>query len=164
MLDFMKMFSFQSLHIDDQPTFHHNNQVSESQIDHILCSIPESAKIDIRFKDIFCQKLNSANLSSHDAVVGEIILPQPSDDSAPEPDYTATYTDFNRRKPKWNESGMSGYQAESAKVISDIMVNFNQAAHIPALTEMCSIMLVLSSENNFEVSNPQKCIKRKKHI
>ena len=70
----------------------------------------------------------------------------------------AKHQDHPRRKPKWNESGMSGYQAESAKVISDIMVNFNQAAHIPALTEMCSKMLVLSAENNFEVSNPKKCI------
>jgi hypothetical protein len=91
MLDFMTLFSFKSLHIDDQATFHHNNQMSESQIDDILCFIPEETKIDVRFKDILCQKINSSNLSSHDVVVGEICLPQPSDKSVPEPDYSTTY-------------------------------------------------------------------------
>ena len=55
---------------------------------------------------------------------------------------------------------MAGYQAQSAKVISDILDNFNQAAHIPALTEMCSNMLVLSAENNFDVTNPHNVSKR----
>ena len=92
MLDFMKMFSFKSLHKDNQPTFHHNNQVSESQIDHILCFIPEHAKLEIEFSKILCQRMHSSNLSSHDPVVGQIMLPQSSDNDAQETDYTATYT------------------------------------------------------------------------
>ena len=54
---------------------------------------------------------------------------------------------------------MAGYQAQTSSVISDIMENFNQAAHIPALTEMCSKALVLSAQLNFDVTNPLK-IKR----
>ena len=155
MQDFMKTFSFKSLHIDDTPPFHHNNQVSESQIDHILCFIPEKAKLSITFEDILCQKINSSNLWSHDPVIGKILLPKPSDNHENEPNYTNTYTDFCVKKPKWNESGMSGYQFQSAQVISDIMDRFNQPEHIPALSEMCSKMLVLCAENYFEVTKPK---------
>ena len=88
MVKFMKMFLLHSLHLDDQPTFHHNNQVSESQIDHILCFISQKANLDIKLKDILCQKLHSSNLSSHDVVVGEICLPQPNDKLVKEPDYS----------------------------------------------------------------------------
>ena len=52
----------------------------------------------------------------------------------------------------WNEAGMAGYQAQTSSVISDIMENFTQAAHIPALTEMCSKPLVLSAQLNFDSS------------
>ena len=110
MIKFMKMFLLHSLHLDDQPTFHHNNQVSESQIDHILCFIPQKANLDIKLKDILCQKLHSSNLSSHDVVVGEICLPQPNDKLVKEPNYSKTYEEFNVKKIKWNESGVHGYQ------------------------------------------------------
>jgi hypothetical protein len=66
MVNFMSKFSLKSLHTNDEPTFHHNNQVSESQIDHILIFIPDQKKIDIKFEQILCQKVNSSNLSSHD--------------------------------------------------------------------------------------------------
>ena len=95
MNNFMKMFLLHSLHLDDQPTFHHNNQVSESQIDHILCFIPEQANLDIKHKDILCQKLHSSNLSSHDVVIGEICLPQPNENHITEQDYSKTYEKFD---------------------------------------------------------------------
>ena len=144
MLDFLDQFSLKSLHVNNQPTFHHNNQVSESQIDHILFFIPDTSCVDIKFKDILCQKDNSANLSSHDPVIGEISLPQFSDNSVSTCDYTQTYSEFNVVKPKWNESGMAGYQMQSAQLISDLLDKFDQPAHIPALTEMCSKTCLVS--------------------
>ena len=57
---------------------------------------------------------------------------------------------------------MSGYQSQSAQVISDLMDNFTEPAHIPALAEMCSNMLVLSAANNFETTMPRKKYKQKK--
>ena len=85
MLDFTSQFSLKSVHISDQPTFHHNNQVSESQIDHILCYLPNEEVIDIKLKEILCEKVNSSNLSSHDAVIGEISLPKPIQNNTQEP-------------------------------------------------------------------------------
>ena len=54
---------------------------------------------------------------------------------------------------------MAGYQDQAAQVITDMMDRFDQAAHIPALSEMCSNMLVLSAEQNFETTNPKKSLK-----
>ena len=161
MVNFMSEFALKSLHTNDEPTFHHNNQVSESQIDHILIFIPDQNKIAIKFEQILCQKVNSSNLSSHDAVIGEIVLPLPKEDNQSEPDYTNTYTEFSVKKPKWNESGMAGYKAQSAQVISDLMDNFTDRAHIPALTEMCSNMLVISAIHNFETTQPMKTASRR---
>ena len=112
--------------------------------------------MDIKFKDILCQKFYTSNLSSHDAVVGQIYLPHPTNILEAEPDYSASYTEFNVKKPKWNEAGIAGYQAQTASIISDIMEKFTLAAHIPALTEMCSTALVLSAQLHFDVTNPQK--------
>ena len=69
---FLNTFSLKSIHVSDQPTFHHNNQISETQIDHILYFIPQSSKVEVRFKDIFCKINNPSNLSSHDALIGEL--------------------------------------------------------------------------------------------
>ena len=161
MMQFMNIFLFQSLHVDDCPTFHHNNQISESQIDHILCYIPEKTKQEIKHKDILCQKNNSSNLSSHDVVIGEICLPQSSDNPEAEQDYSNSYIDFSVKKPKWNESGMAAYQTQSAQIISDLLDNFSETAHIPALTEMVSNMLVMSAEQNFETSKNKVMSTRK---
>jgi hypothetical protein len=156
MLDFISQFSLKSLHISDQPTFHHNNQVSESQIDHILCYLPTEDVIKINFKEILCQKVNSSNLSSHDVVIGEMFLPKPIQNNTQEPDYSNAYSDFKIQKPKWNISGMEGYKIQSAEVITELMNNFTEPSHIPALAEMCSKMLVLSAIQNFETTQPQK--------
>ena len=51
---------------------------------------------------------------------------------------------------------MAGYQAQTAQVLQEMFSRFNMVEHIPTLTEMCSKMLVISAEQNFETSNPKK--------
>ena len=118
---FLNIFSLQSIHVSDQPTFHHNNQISETQIDHILYHIPKLSKVDIKFKDIFCKLNNSSNLSSHDAVVGELSL-QSGNVSVNEVDHSNKYTELISSKPKWNEAGIAGYQAQTYNLIKDMSV------------------------------------------
>ena len=108
-----------------------------------------------------CQKVNSSNLSSHDAVIGYLSLPKPKPNDLVETDYSETYTEFIVKKPKWNVSGMDDYQSQSSKVISDLMNNFSEPSHIPALAEMCSKMLVLCAEKNFETTQTKKCSKKR---
>ena len=73
---FLKDFSLVTILPDDLPTFHHNNQISESQIDHILRFIPVQSKLSLKFNTHLCQKNNSDNLSSHDVNIGTICFPR----------------------------------------------------------------------------------------
>ena len=153
---FMSKFSLKTILPDNKPTFHHNNQVSESQIDHILYFIPDSYHdTKVQFHEHLCQKENSFNLSSHDVIVGQITIP-PEPISKKEEDLSGSYTDFKRKKPKWNESGMLGYQTQSADILGELMSNFDEPIFIPVLSEMFSKALVLSAEQNFECSQPIK--------
>ena len=70
-------FSFKTILQNDLPTFHHNNQTSASQIDHILFYIPEESDMKVTFHKHLCQLVSSENLSSHDAIVGRIDFPPP---------------------------------------------------------------------------------------
>ena len=78
-----------------------------------------------------------------------------------EADYTSTYTEFCVKKPLWNESGISGYQNQSAQVLGEMMTEFDQPIFIPVLSEMFSKMLVISAELNFECSKPNYNSKKK---
>ena len=53
----------------ENPAFHHNNQTSESQIDHILIFIPEKSNLEVKFNEELCLKDDPSNLSSHDVIV-----------------------------------------------------------------------------------------------
>ena len=160
MKSFISEFSLKTIIPDDKATFHHNNQVSESQIDHILYFLPETSQdITVNFSDHLCKKEHSSNLSSHDVIVGLVSL-QTMLTEDKEEDYSKLYSDFKRKKPKWNDAGLEGYQTQTAEVLNEIMNDFNEPFYIPALSEMFSKTLVISAEQNFECSQPVK--KKKK--
>ena len=83
-------------------------------------------------------------------MIEEIYLPECNGTNEAESDYTDSYSEFHVVKPKWNPSGMFEYQHQTEKLIYDLLEKFDQPAHISALTEMCSNMLVMSAERNFE--------------
>ena len=101
MRKFLNDKSLKTILTNEQATFHHNNQISESQVDHIYFFIPEESKVKVHFKNHLCLKGASANISSHDVIVGEIILLKVKEKTTEE-DHTASYTDFVVKKPKWN--------------------------------------------------------------
>ena len=49
MKKFLDSFSLNSILINEEATFHHNNQTSESQIDHVYYYIPENSKFKTNF-------------------------------------------------------------------------------------------------------------------
>ena len=154
MSKFSAQFSFKNVLISDKPTFHHNNQTSVSQIDQILYYVPEDSKVNVKMHKHLCKLENFSNLSSHDVIVGEVNMPLVTYPNI-EPDYTSTYTPFVVAKPKWNESGLAGYQKQSAEVLQNLVNQFNQPEYIPMLTELFSKMLVISAEKNFETVIPK---------
>ena len=122
MQTFCKDFSLKSVLISSEPTFHHNNQTSSSQIDHILYFLPESCEIDLQFYEQLCKLDNSANLSSHDVIIGNLKLPLILTEKT-DHDFSDTYQSFIVNKPNWEECGIANYQAQAFKVLSDLFEN-----------------------------------------
>ena len=89
MKNFKEQLSLNSILLNDLPTFHHNNQTSTSQIDHILYFIPDKSAVNVKLQKHLCKLENFANLSSHDAIVGKIEFPvsADSDYSSPTPHF-----------------------------------------------------------------------------
>ena len=94
------------------------------------------------------------NISSHDVIMGEIDLPAIVEDVSSE-DFSSSYSDFVVRKPKWNGTGIEGYQTQSAKILQELSESYNKLEHIPSLCEMISKALVISAEKNFDTTNPK---------
>ena len=158
---FLDAFSLNSILSNTEPTFHHNNMTSESQIDHIFYIIPEKSNVKIRFKKHLCLKDDSSNLSSHDVIMGEIILPPPEVEASSK-DFSSSYSDFVVKKPKWDSSGMDGYQIQTERILKGLKQNYNEVENIPILCELFSKSLVLSAQENFETTNPNYESKKKK--
>ena len=60
MKQFQAQFSFKTVLLNDSPTFHHNNQTSVSQIDHILYFIPDKSKVKVTLHKHLCKLDNFA--------------------------------------------------------------------------------------------------------
>ena len=132
---FREQFSLKTILLGDRPTFHHNNGTSVSQIDHILYFVPDNSNIKVKLHKHLCKLDNFANLSSHDALIGEVVLPA-VEHCNEETDYSSTYTPFVVAKPKWSESGLSGYQKQSKEVLQNLSNQFDQREDIPILCEL----------------------------
>ena len=152
---FLDSFHLSSIMKNENPTFHHNNGTSESQIDHIYIFVPEKSKVQIDFKEHLCLKNNPTNISSHDVIVGEINLPEPIEESETE-DYSSSYTPFVVKKPIWNTSGMEGYQIQTDRVLLELTNSFDKLEFIPILCEMFANALVMSAEKNFDTISPKE--------
>ena len=120
---------------------------------HILCFFPKNSNVKAKIHKQLCKLYNFSNLSSHDAIVGRIFLPV-STSVQSEPDYSSTYCPFVVAKPKWNETGLPGYQKQTAEFLQKLVNQFSQPEFIPILSELFSKMLVISAENNFETTKP----------
>ena len=111
-----------------------------------------------------CQQEISSNLSSHDAIVGQLYLPQ-ARSHVIECDYSSSYTPFLLAKPKWDDRGMHGYQTKCATMLENLINHYKLPQYIPLLSELFSKPLVLSAERNFDTFSPsQKAQKRKSTI
>ena len=137
MKEFLEIFNLKSISSGDSPTFHHNNGLSKSQIDFIYTNNP--AKVE--FYRQLCQLNDSDNLSSHDIIIGSVILPD-NEQIANTPDSVASYEDFVIKRPRWDSECLQDYQTEANLIIGDLTQTFNLPEHIPVLAELYSKILV----------------------
>ena len=82
----------------DDPTFHHNNGFSESQIEHILTNDTEL----VSYMKQLCKLDDPTNLSSHDAIIGTIQIDEPKVDD--DSDFSNTYEEFIPKKIIWKDN------------------------------------------------------------
>ena len=152
---FVESFHLKSILLSNIPTFHHNNQTSTSQIDHILYFVPDSSGLSINFFEQLCNQNDSDNLSAHDVILGAVQLPHQKTSETVKVDYSHTYEKFIVKKPNWEDSYVQNYQNLAHIALDDLFENFNSPEFIPALSEMCSKALVISAEKSFPTSNPK---------
>ena len=154
MKKFTELFTLKGILDNDDATFHHNNQNSESQIDNVLHFVPNKSDVTINLHQHICKLNNFANISSHDALIAKIVLPVEKQ-SEPEKDLSFTYTPFTVPRPKWDESGIIKYQKQTSEKLRELSVQFNQTEFIPVLCELFSKTLVISAKQNFETTIPK---------
>ena len=165
MHQFIKRFSLVSILNNELPTFHHQNLTSESQIDHILYSVPSNSAINVNMLKHLCLLTQPLNLSSHDAIVGTVCFPETQAEKNDEIDFTNTYTEFSISKPVWSETGVEGYKKQTSNLLKYIFDEFQEEEHIPLLSELVANALTFSAENNFKTitsNNNMLSVKSKK--
>ena len=151
---FTKEIGLKSILAHNNPTFHHNNQTSASQIDHILYCVPTGSQTSLSYLNQLCNQEDSDNLSAHDVIMGQLCMPKlcPSKVENVKINY---YEEFLVKKPKWELENIQGYQEMLNAALLNLFETFEGEEFIPALTEMCSRALVLSAELSFETKNPK---------
>ena len=155
MKNFKQQFSLQTVLNNEIPTFHHQNQTSESQIDHILYSKPADSDVDVNLQELLCLLENPHNLSSHNVLIGELRLPVRKVENN-ERDLSHLYTKFSVNKPVWNEAGFSRYRNDVCNTLTYLLDEFNEVEHCPVISELVSNALVFSAENSFETVRTSK--------
>ena len=124
----------------NEPTFHHNNGISESHIDHILTN-----NINIvSFLQQKCKLEDSTNISSHDAILGRLKL-NIKQNKNEEKDFKETYTEFTPKKLKM-----------TAAILRNLLATFDLPEHLPSLAEMSSNMIAICAEKCFKSKSSQK--------
>ena len=157
---FIKFHKLDTIISSLEPTFHHNNQSSESQIDHIYhCSCDA---LSLRFKDHICLKYDPTNLSSHDVLVAEITVHYPKLLKSTS-DHSSTYTPFQITKLDWSKTEIDDYQQDTAAMLENLLETYSETELIPELCEMFSKVFVMSAEKHFGLKSIMKTHNKDNH-
>ena len=140
----------------NQPTFHHHNGSSESNIDCFLLSSSYSFKLSNL--QSLCTLDTPDNLSSHDPVYSSLQLPllQFKDKTSK---FEHTFTDFNRKKIVWDKKNLVNFQDTAAMALSRYEKFFSLPEHIPLKCDLFSRLLVKAAEMTMGVKSEKKTSK-----
>ena len=152
---FLDQFSLESITPGTEPTFHHNNGTSETKIDFILTNNHQA----VTFVTQKCKLVEPSNLSSHDAIIGQIRIDK-IEATDVDIDYSDTYEDFNKKKVEWVVDNQT-YENMTTKVLNQLLTTYDKPEHLPTLIEMISNMFVISAEKCFQVKPTTKHTRNK---
>jgi hypothetical protein len=147
----MQEFSLKTVLLNNEPTFHHNNGTSNSQIDHIYNYVRDDS-IEISLSSHLCKIDESSNMSAHDLILGNLTFSNEYKSSKQE-DFSSSYTDFEVKKPIYDPNNLHNYQNQISEILNDAFKVYNETEEIPILSEIVSKTLVTSAKMNFKVNN-----------
>ena len=126
-----------------EPTFHHNNGHSNSNIDFFLISNKSSPKLINIFSQ--CNQQHLENFSSHDPVLSTLLVAC-SGKTKSENYYSDTYTEFTRSRVIWDEANIDNYQTVAAQILQEYESFLPTPEFIPLKCQLYSELLVKSAE------------------
>ena len=145
---FLSSFSL-NINSTSDPTFHHNNGISESIIDYFVAS----SSLVLEKLVQYCTIDQPLNLSSHDPVSTIVTL---EDTEFKPSNFAQHYSGFNPSKVIWADSRIPQYQALAAKALHYACSNWNTPECIPLLMSMVSNLLVSCARSVFRMTKPGK--------
>ena len=127
-----------------EPTFHHPNGTSSSNIDFFLASFKDSSKLgNIRSQ---CNQNNPDNSSGHDPVLGALWTLCTETTNIQSSKYSHTYTNFKQTKITWNDKNLEQYQVVAAQALTEYETFFDAPEFIPLKCQLYSEILVRAAE------------------
>ena len=126
-----------------EPTYHHFNGVSSSNIDFFLISCAHSNKLGNIVSQ--CTQDNPGNFSCHDPIVASLQTSFPAQEKKTAL-FSHTYSNFEQPRVIWNKERLCDYQNIAAKALSYFEAFFPTKEFIPLKCELYSSLLVRSAE------------------
>ena len=145
-----------------QPTFHHHNGLSESNIDCFMIS--KTFSEHLKNPTLLCTQNTPENLSAHDSLLTTLEVPDHHNDEVTEVDYSKTYTKFDQQKVVWDSTKLDLYQLTAGKFLLDCENMFPLPEHIPLKCELFSQLLVKSAEICLEIKPNRREDQRKRKL
>ena len=143
-----------------EPTFHHPNGTSSSNIDFFLASFQDSSKLVNIWSQ--CNQDNPDNFSGHDPVLGALWTLCSENTNYQSSKYSHTYTNFEPTKITWNENNLEKYQVAATHALTEYESFFDAPEFIPLKCQLYSEILVRAAEMYLGVKS--RCLNKKSKV
>ena len=144
-----------------EPTFHHVNGLSSSNIDYFLISTACNNSPQLKNISMQCNQEHPENLSSHDPVTATLGVPC-TEQACRQENFSHTYSDFNQSRVIWKDENIGDYQRLAGKTLTEYESFFPTPEFIPLKCQLYSDLLVKSAEVCLD-TKPDKADKKRKH-
>ena len=139
------------------PTFHHNNSLSESNVDYFLVSKQYSSLASNITK--ICTLNQPMNLSSHDGVecFMKVAYKQFNEDTN---QFCNTYSDCQPKYVIWDLENVAAYEAASDEPLTEMESIFDTPEWIPLECELYSRLIVRCAEQTLKLKTKLNSAKK----
>ena len=145
----------------ESPTFHHNNGISEANLDYFL--VPRACSSLFTRPRNICTLENILNLSGHDVVTSSIHIVRKTPPEISENRFLHTYTPFVVKQVCWDDvEQIQTYKHLTNEVLKEMEKFFSNQECIPLKCKLYSDLLVSCAEHALPCQGSQTKPKTKK--